>query len=95
MTPGGALKWTDLNGYKFIYNAPNPEFYHVEHPDGILPASKSATTIARYADTGAPAGVAFKGRNYRTVCFGFPLETLKKKEDLNSIIRASLAFIAE
>lgn len=95
MTPGGALKWTDLNGYKFIYNAPNPEFYHVAHPDGILPASKSATTIARYADTGAPAGVAFKGRNYRTVCFGFPLETLKKKEDLNSIIRASLAFIAE
>jgi hypothetical protein len=93
MTPGGALKWTDLNGYKFIYNAPNPEFYHVEHPDGILPASKSATTIARYADTGAPAGVAFKGRNYRTVCFGFPLETLKKEEDLIAIIQASLEFM--
>lgn len=95
MNQGGALKWTAPNGYKYIHSAPNPEFYHVEHPDGIAPASKSAATIARYADTGAPAGVAFKGRNYRTVCFGFPLETLKNEEDINSIIRASLAFIAE
>ena len=95
MTAGGALKWTDINGYKHIYNAPNSEFYCVEHPDGIAPAAKCAYTIARYADTGAPAGVAYKGTNYRTVCFGFPLETLKKEEDLNSIIGKCLAFIAE
>lgn len=95
MTAGGALKWTDINGYKHIYNAPNSEFYCIEHPDGIAPAAKCAYTIARYADTGAPAGVAYKGTNYRTVCFGFPLETLKKEEDLNSIIGKCLAFIAE
>lgn len=95
MTAGGALKWTDINGYKYIYNAPNSEFYCVEHPDGIAPASKRAYTIARYADTGAPAGIAFKGKTYRTVCFGFPLETLKEEEDLNSIILKCLAFIAE
>lgn len=95
MTAGGALKWTDLNGYKYIYSAPNTDFYCVEHPDGIAPASKEGKTIVRYADTGAPAGVAFKGKQYRTVCYGFPLETLKNEGDIFSIIHSSLAFIAE
>jgi hypothetical protein len=74
---------------------PDPDFYCVEHPDGIAPASKSAQTIVRYADTGAPAGIAFKGNQYRTVCFGFPLEALKEEKDLHSIIGACLMFIAE
>lgn len=95
MTAGGALKWTDLSGHKYIYSAPDPDFYCVEHPDGIAPASKSAQTIVRYADTGAPAGIAFKGNQYRTVCFGFPLEALKEEKDLHSIIGACLMFIAE
>ena len=93
MTSGGALKWTDINGHKYIYSAPNPDFYFVEHPNGIAPSSKSAKTIVRYGDTGAPAGIAFKGGNYSTVCYGFPLETLKKEEDLIAIIEASLEFM--
>lgn len=93
MTAGGALKWTDVNGHKYIHSAPNPDFYFVEHPNGISPSSKSAKTVVRYADTGAPAGIAFKGGNYSTVCYGFPLETLKKEEDLIAIIQASLEFM--
>lgn len=95
MASGGSFGWTDLKGFKYIHNTPNSKFYCAEHPDGIAPASKNASIVARYADTGAPAAITYKGNGYRTVCYGFPLETLKKPEDLQELINASLSFISE
>ena len=42
--------------------------------------------------TGISAGVAFEGKGYRTVCIGFPIETLLEDEDIDSIIHITLDF---
>jgi hypothetical protein len=68
----------------------------VETPDGITPASgNTGSTFIRYADTDISAGVCFEGKGYRTVCIGFPLETLKKENDIESIIKTTLDFFSK
>ena len=94
MLPGGPLGWNSGNGNYYIYNTPNRNFYCVETPDAIIPATKSGRIIARYSDSGAPAGVAHQGTGYRSVCYGFPLETLKDKNDLKVILDATLRYLS-
>ena len=93
MLPGGPLGWNSGNGSYYIYNTPNRNFYCVENPDAITPATKSGRVIARYSDSGAPAGVAHQGTGYRSVCYGFPLETLKDRNDLKVILDATLRYL--
>lgn len=88
-------EWSDLANDFTFYNSQNEINYCVEAPDGIAPASSAAETILRYADTSVPAGTCYKGKGYRTVCFGFPIETLKKEEDIRAIISKSLEFLSE
>lgn len=76
-----------------FYNSINSTSYCVENPDGIAPAStKNASTFMRYSDTGHPAGICHEGKGYRTVCLGFPIETLKEEKDIESIIALTLQF---
>lgn len=79
---GGKSK--DMGGFEF-YMKHNPDRYCVETPDGIVPAN-GARTFLRYADTGISAGIIFKGKGYMTACLGFPIETIQKEEDINSLI---------
>jgi hypothetical protein len=78
-----------------FHNAQNSEKYCVEAPDGIAPASSSAQTILRYEDTGVSAGIKNQGNGYRTVCLGFPIETLKNEDDIDAILSLCLTFLAE
>jgi hypothetical protein len=78
-----------------IWNVPNGICYSVESQDGIAPASAGAYTIFRYTDSGISAGTGYKGKGYRTICLGFPIETLKYASDIKEIIRASLDFFKE
>ena len=78
-----------------FHNAQNSEKYCVEAPDGIAPASSSAQTILRYEDTGVSAGIKNQGNGYRTVCLGFPIETLKSEDDIYAILSLCLTFLAE
>ena len=86
-----AVDFGGLGTFGF-HNTVNPECYSVESPDGLDPASKSGKTVMRYSDTGISAGVSHEGNGYRTVSFGFPLETLYNKEDINKIINITLEF---
>ena len=54
----------------------NENFYCVESPDALVPASKEAFTIFRYRVNNISAGVAYKG-DYKTVCLGFPIEAVR------------------
>ncbi len=82
----------DRDGIHF-HNVMNEESYCVEAPDGISPASsKKGSTFMRYGDTKISAGVCFEGEGYRTVSLGFPIETLKKEEDINKTIKLTLEF---
>ena len=85
------VDFSEMKAFGFC-NEINPDQYCVESPDGIVPASDKGSTILRYADTGISAGVAFEGKGYRTVCIGFPIETLLEDEDIDSIIHITLDF---
>lgn len=95
MAAGGPLKWVPNNTEIQIYNTPNRNFYCVENPDAITSASKSARVIARYSDSGAPAGVAYQGNGYKCVSYGFPLETLQNSDNLVSIMDATLLYLGK
>ena len=73
-------------------NKPNSRMYSVEAPDGLLPASDSAHTFLRYSDTRIPAGIYYDAGNYRTVCIGFPIETIQQSEAIDKIISSSLKY---
>lgn len=76
-----------------FHNSINEECYCVETPDGIAPSSaKTGSTFLRYADTDISAGVCYEGKGYRTVCIGFPLETLKEEKNIDNLINTTLDF---
>ncbi len=78
-----------------FHNEMNEECYCVESPDGIAPAGKSGSTFLEYGDTGISAGICHEGNGYRTVCLGFPIETLKNEEDINRIFSLTLDFFSK
>lgn len=73
-------------------NRPNPRVYSVENPDGISPCGASGSTIFRYADSGTGAGICHDGKEYKTVCLGFPIEVLDTEEQKDYIITTTLEF---
>lgn len=73
-------------------NRPDAKLYSVEAPDGIIPAGENGGTFLRYADTRISAGVCSDFGTYRTVCIGFPIETLKDSSRIGQIVRASLEY---
>ena len=77
-----------------ICNEINSGQYCVESPDGILPGSKSATSFMRYTDSGISAGICNDGKGYRTVCLGFPIESLTSEKDIDNIINITLEFFS-
>lgn len=79
-----------------FHNTMNEECYCVETPDGIAPvSSKTGSTFLRYADTDISAGICHIGNGYRTVCLGFPLETIKEEKDIDHIIKTTLDFFSK
>ena len=76
-----------------FHNAINEDHYCVETPDGISPKGKSSTFM-RYADTEISAAVCHEGENYKSVSFGFPLETLKEDGHIDTIISLTLDYLA-
>lgn len=84
-----------FSGSMSFHNEPNPECYCVEAPDGLTPVSKNGYVALRYADSCISAGISFEGNGYRTVCLGFPIETLHEQKDIDHIIRTTLEFFSK
>lgn len=83
-----------VKGERFsFHNTMNEESYSVESPDGIS-ARGNASTFMRYADTDIPAAVCKEGDGYRTVCLGFPIETLKEESQIDNIISLTLDYFS-
>ena len=93
IVPYGEAAITD-NPMEF-HNSQNSVSYCVEAPDGIAPASNAAETVLRYEDTGVSAGIRYQGNGYRAICLGFPIETLKREDDINAILSSCLNFMAD
>lgn len=73
-------------------NKPNEKIYCVESSDGLIPQGDDAWTIYRYKDSNISAGVAYDGDNYKSVSLGFPIETLKNREQIDRIVSDILDF---
>jgi hypothetical protein len=74
--------WSELNDKKYVCEA----------PDAFTPAGKDSYTIFRYPQTSISAAVAYPGKNYKTVVFGFPIETLKTQDQIDKLIGQTLNF---
>lgn len=72
----------------------NSEQYHVESPDGIEPVGKNTFTIMRYGQNNISAAVAHKG-NYRTLVFGFPLESLTSETMRDDLMQQIMRFLID
>ena len=70
----------------------NDRIYNVETPDGIIPASEKSHTFLRYSDTNISAATCFEGEGYKSACLGFPLEVIKKQEDINTLVAEILSY---
>ena len=75
-----------------FHNTINSVCYSVEAPDAIAPASRKGSTFLYYKDTRYAAGICYEGTGYKTVCLGFPIETLKEKKSIDNIISITLEF---
>ncbi len=76
-----------------FYNTTNSTIYSVENPDGIQPADKSGSIFLKYSDNGVPAAVAYAGKGYKVVSFGFPLETVKDSDVRDILFEKILEYI--
>ena len=65
----------------------------METPDGIVPASDRAQSFMRYTDTNISAGTCYEGNGYRTVCIGFPIEVIKDRGQMGTLIDDIMKFL--
>lgn len=99
-TKTGDLYYTDCEGMGTLkgsgvqfHNSVNEDCYSVESADGIAPTG-DGQIFMRYADTNIPAAVCRENCGYKTVSLGFPLETIKEKEDIDNIISLTLEYFS-
>ena len=84
---------TQKGGMVSFQNTINNRIYSVEAPDGISPRGRSRIFM-RYADTDIPAAICRDDKGYKSVCIGFPLETLKEEKDIDNIISLTLEYFS-
>ncbi len=77
-----------------FYNTLNQDMYAVESPDALYPADKDrGATIMRYTENNLPAGIAYAPGSYRTVCLGFPFETIRSVKERSQLMKQILDFL--
>lgn len=97
-TASGLVKTVDnkLNirkdSFYNINTTPGKDVYCVEAADGLVP-EKNGVTICRYSDSNISAGVAYKGKDYRCVSLGFPIEALTSTKQIDHIMGSMLDFL--
>ena len=47
----------------------------------------------RYTDTNISAGTCYEGNGYRTVCIGFPIEVIKDRGQMGTLIDDIMKFL--
>ena len=84
-----------FNGNFEFYSELNDKKYVCEAPDAFTPAGKDSYTIFRYPQTSISAAVAYPGKNYKTVVFGFPIEILKTQDQIDNLIGQTINFFTK
>jgi hypothetical protein len=69
----------------------HPDYYIVEAPDAIEPASPAAQTLFRYGVNQTSAGVIYRG-NHKAVSLGFPFEAITDPQQRLELMKSILRF---
>lgn len=77
-----------------IFRQPNAEHYPTQEPDAIMPACNGAFSVFAYGGQQG-AGVAYKGKDYRTVAMAFPFECICQQSIRNAAMKALLKFLTD
>lgn len=76
-----------------IYRKMNADSYSVPQPE-ILSALPGAFAMLAYSD-GTGAAIAYSGKDYRTITFGFPLESIRTNQTRNQLMGAVVRFLCQ
>jgi len=79
--------------FDFYHSIGEEAHFSAPRVDEFYPVAPAFTSML-YADKGV-ACVAYQGRDYRSLVFGFPLECIKSQQSFAAIMRASLRFLLE
>ncbi len=77
-----------------IYREINSTHYAAIDPDAIVPAASNAFAAFAYGN-GQSAGVAYKGKDYRTLSMGFPFECIRDASVRQKAMKAILEFLTK
>ncbi|MCF0196219.1 MAG: hypothetical protein HUK03_03105, partial [Bacteroidaceae bacterium] len=83
-----------MNTHGTLYNTPNEANYWIRRADVLQPVDEAFCTMV-YHTTNYPAAIAYAGKDYRAMSFGFPLECVKEPEIRMGLFSASLRFLLE
>lgn len=79
--------------FNFYHSIGEEQHFSAPRVDEFYPIAPAFTSML-YANEGV-ACVAYNGKDYRSLTFGFPLECIKSKQSFAAIMRASLRFLLE
>lgn len=79
--------------FDFYHSIGEEAHFSAPRVDELYPISPAFSSML-YADEGV-ACVAYKGKDYRSLTFGFPLECIKSDQSFAAIMRAGLRFLLE
>ena len=72
---------------------PSPLTFCSESTDALAPADKAAYTWMRYNGSNNGAAIAYDGTDYRSIVFGFPLESITSHESINKLLCEAIKFL--
>ncbi|MBN2012826.1 fibronectin type III domain-containing protein [candidate division KSB1 bacterium] len=83
-------------GTAFEFNTmPHPDIYAAEAPDGIAPVDSMTSAILRYQENNIGAAVAYRGKKYSIIVFGFPFETIIEQDARDNVMNHVLGMFEE
>ena len=72
---------------------PSPLTFCSESTDALTPADKAAYTWMRYNGSNNGAAIAYDGTDYRSIVFGFPLESITSHDSFNKLLCEAIRFL--
>lgn len=83
----------NING--LFENGTSSLLYHVDFPDVIQPYGGSETIMRYNGGLGGSAAVAYLGRDFNVINFGFPLEAIPDEHIRNEVIAQAAFMVAK
>lgn len=82
-----------MKGLKGTFDNSENGYFDVDYPDQLKPVGGAKEIIAYSGGKGGSAAIAYDGRDFKIVNYGFPLETVTDESVRNELIVRSVKFI--